>query len=198
MTPKAAVKAMLTGHVSPLCMSPETERHMQQSEAAVATGRQLGKSLVMGEALNYTITESSYFDMHPEEYLFNVLQPALRPAHRWEFQAWLYGYMKQNVHSTDPPGKMLKRPYLFCEWPLYVLIKSMTIRPLHGALRRNILVPERVNAYIDDPHDVGHNRIFFMYYFHMLGDDIPIFQGVDGTYKPWWTALMLPFQHLLP
>lgn len=92
----------------------------------------------------------------------------LRPAQKWEYEAWLTGFLRQGGKVTH---------FYDYDWParnFYTAMSDLVITPLYGALALNVIVPKGIrllgattghcNVYLTAAHDDGD--IFLYQGFH--------------------------------
>lgn len=95
----------------------------------------------------------------------------LRPAQKWEYEAWLTGYLKQGgkvTHFYD---------YAHPIQNLYTALSNFVVTPLYGALAVNIIVPKGVHLL---GGDTGHSNVYITTVFDK-GDDAFVYQGFHDS-----------------
>lgn len=99
------------------------------------------------------------------------LLSAMRPAQKWEYEAWLTGYLKQGGKVTH---------FYNHAHPLkafYVASTNFTMTPLYGALAVNIVVPKGVHLL---GGDTGHCNVYITTFFDEGGDAF-VYQGFHDS-----------------
>lgn len=109
----------------------------------------------------------------------NALTSLMRPAQKWEYEAWLAGWMA----AGGRPTHFYDQPTPTTGW--WVALADMVILPLYGAFSINVVVPAGINV----TGMTGHSHLYVTTaegeYLHQS-----FHQGKpskDAPYVPVWT-----------
>lgn len=111
----------------------------------------------------------------------------MRPAQKWEYEAWLTGYLKQGGNVTH---------FYDYAWPtkgFYVPLSDFVITPLYGATSVNVVVPKGVrflggqtghcDVYITNSFDEGGDAFAYQGFHdprpHSCPSFVPVFTDTE-------------------